>query len=197
MHHHYISSTIKHCLWHLILHIRYTSCQPTNLIKWLQNHQINKWDDWRWVYARVYTPELAALEGCGADVAAAVSALGLASSEGPSHWVLLSRHWVLASWWGNGGIDAAAVWSSERLFPEIADGKGSSLITGSNICMPPRKHLPSCKLPLLFWRIYSRKEGDRNAFLFTRCKLFQEHRLVAALILFRMAHSFLATLHSR
>ncbi len=147
-------------------------------------------DKKRWVYARVYTPGLGAMEDCGAG-----SALRLVSAEGSSHWVLLSRHWVLASAWGNGGNDAAAVWSSERLFPKIADGKGSSSITGSNIAIPPRKHFPSCKHPLLFWRIYSREQ--QNAFRFTRCRLFQEHRLVAAHILFRLAHSFLATLHRR
>lgn len=129
------------------------------------------------------------MENCGAG-----SVLGLVSAEGSSHCVC-REHWVLASAWGNGGNDAAAVWSSERLFPKIANGKGSSLITGTNIAIPPRKHLPSCKLPLLFWRIYSREQ--QNAFRFTRCRLFQEHRLVAALILFRLAHSFLATLHRR
>lgn len=153
-------------------------------------NKYSKWHKKRWAYAWVYTPGLGAMEDWGAG-----SVLGLVSSEGSSHWVLLSRHWVLDSGWGNGGNDAAAVWSSERLFPKIADGKGSSLITGSNIGIPPRKHLPSCKLPLLFWRIYSREQ--RNAFHFTKCRLFQEHRLVAALILFRLAHSFLATLHRR
>lgn len=153
-------------------------------------NKYSKWHKKRWVYAWVYTPGLGAMEDWGAG-----SVLGLVSSEGSSHWVLLSRHWVLDSGWGNGGNDAAAVWSSERLFPKIADGKGSSLITGSNIGIPPRKHLPSCKLPLLFWRIYSREQ--RNAFHFTRCRLFQEHRLVSALILLRLVHSFLATLHRR
>lgn len=63
---------------------------------------------------RAVESELRAMEDCGAG-----SVLGLVSSEGSSHWVLLSRHWVLASGWGNGGNDAAAVWSSERLFPLV------------------------------------------------------------------------------
>lgn len=145
---------------------------------------------WQVKMEQSYTPEFRAMDGCGAG-----SVLGFISSEGSSHWVLLSRHWVLARGWGSGGNDAAAVWSSERLFPRIADGKGSSLITGSNIGILPRKHLPSYKLPLLFLRIYSR--GHWNAFHFTRCWLFQEHRLVSTLILFRLAHSFLATLRRR
>lgn len=149
-----------------------------------------------WVeMAWAYTPELGEVEGSEADAATSAGfALRLGSSE--SHWVLLSRHWILASRWGNGGKDAAAVWSSDRLFPEIADRKGSSLITRSNIGMPPCKHLPSSKLPLLLLWIYSRGQGDQNAFHFTRSTLFQEHQLVTALILFWLAHSSLATLHS-
>lgn len=37
--------------WYYILDL---SCQPTNLIKLFQRHQI-KWDEWRWVYAHKFT----------------------------------------------------------------------------------------------------------------------------------------------
>ena len=109
----------------------------------------------------MYPPEVEASDAASvgdSDVSSAHSA-------GKSLWVLESRLRALGRerrWEGGGKAAAAAVWSSERLFPTNADKKRKPFnyqITHSN------KHLlrsAEC-LPRLFWNCYSGARDDMDS----------------------------------
>ncbi len=77
----------------------------------------------------------------------------------------------LASAWAMGAMTQLPSGHPRGSSLKLQMEKGAVSITGFKHSHSTTT-FPSCKHPLLFWRIYSREQ--QNAFRFTRCRLFQD-----------------------